>query len=91
MHFEPKSRRWVLVGITSYGAGCGDSRYAGVYTRVSAYNSWLQSIVTEPFYTTPVDQASISEMGSSGSVTSRNFLSIFSSILLVGLFSFIVL
>jgi uncharacterized protein YqhQ len=29
--------QWQLVGITSYGYGCALSDYAGVYTRVSAY------------------------------------------------------
>ncbi|CAF2345553.1 unnamed protein product [Rotaria sp. Silwood2] len=33
--------RYVLVGLTSWGIGCGDG---GVYTRVSAYKSWVESI-----------------------------------------------
>ncbi|CAF0822574.1 unnamed protein product [Rotaria sp. Silwood1] len=34
--------RYVLVGLTSWGIGCGDG---GVYTRVSAYKSWIESKV----------------------------------------------
>ncbi|EFX66765.1 hypothetical protein DAPPUDRAFT_262644 [Daphnia pulex] len=33
----------VQVGITSYGNGCADPKYAGVYTRVSNYVSWIQT------------------------------------------------
>lgn len=31
------NNRWHFVGITSYGIGCGGPNYAGVYTRISAY------------------------------------------------------
>lgn len=30
-------------GITSWGFGCGDAQTPGVYTRVAAYNAWIQS------------------------------------------------
>lgn len=35
------SEQWVLVGLTSYGIGCARANYAGVYTRVAAYQSWI--------------------------------------------------
>jgi secreted trypsin-like serine protease len=47
MHFDGTLRRWVLVGIVSYGAGCGHKDYAGVYTRVSMYSSWIESLVKD--------------------------------------------
>ncbi|CAG0884557.1 unnamed protein product [Cyprideis torosa] len=31
-----------LVGITSWGAGCGDAKYPGVFVRVSSYLDWIQ-------------------------------------------------
>ena len=49
MHFELNKRQWVLAGITSYGIDCAAPDYAGVYTRVSVYYSWLRSIVTDGF------------------------------------------
>ncbi|EFX73011.1 hypothetical protein DAPPUDRAFT_110246 [Daphnia pulex] len=33
----------VVVGITSFGVGCADPKYAGVYTRVSTYVNWIQT------------------------------------------------
>ncbi len=32
---------WQLAGITSFGNGCGDPFQYGIYTRVSAYRSWV--------------------------------------------------
>uniref|UniRef100_A0A3B5MAW8 Peptidase S1 domain-containing protein n=1 Tax=Xiphophorus couchianus TaxID=32473 RepID=A0A3B5MAW8_9TELE len=33
--------RWYLVGLTSWGSGCGDVNKPGVYTRVSSVLSWV--------------------------------------------------
>ena len=33
--------RWELVGITSYGSGCGLPGFPGVYTLVTAYQEWI--------------------------------------------------
>lgn len=33
--------RWYLVGITSWGAGCGEKNKPGVYTRVSSVLPWI--------------------------------------------------
>ncbi len=34
-------QHWELVGIVSYGTGCGQTMLPGVYTRVSAYLDWI--------------------------------------------------
>ncbi|KAI9558312.1 hypothetical protein GHT06_015065 [Daphnia sinensis] len=34
----------VQIGITSFGEGCADPRFAGVYTRVTRYLTWIQTI-----------------------------------------------
>ncbi len=49
---------WVLAGITSSGEGCAQPGFPGIYTRVSAFISFIDSIinstVTQP--TTTVQQ-----------------------------------
>ncbi|XP_078599459.1 uncharacterized protein LOC144874781 [Branchiostoma floridae x Branchiostoma japonicum] len=39
---EKADGRWYLVGITSWGRGCGEPNYPGVYTKVSAYMDWIR-------------------------------------------------
>lgn len=45
MSYSEKDQLWMLVGITSYGRGCGLPDTAGVYTRVSKYIDWIRSLV----------------------------------------------
>lgn len=40
LHIKASDGRWYLVGITSFGIGCGN---VGVYTRVNAYSNWILS------------------------------------------------
>ncbi|KAF3698439.1 Transmembrane protease serine 9 [Channa argus] len=39
--------RWIQGGITSFGKGCGLPKYPGVYTRVSQYQSWINTQITD--------------------------------------------
>ena len=43
------SRQWVLVGVTSYGIGCALPGFAGVYTRVAAYQKWIAAMTSNAY------------------------------------------
>ena len=37
------NNQWMLVGLTSSGIGCARPNSSGVYTRVAAYEDWINS------------------------------------------------
>ncbi|MBM4283313.1 MAG: trypsin-like serine protease [Deltaproteobacteria bacterium] len=37
----PSARGRVLIGVVSWGYGCGDAEYPGLYARVSSYAAWI--------------------------------------------------
>ncbi|KAM8844800.1 tryptase-like isoform 2-T2 [Spinachia spinachia] len=38
--------RWVQAGVVSFGRGCADAAFPGVYARVSRYQTWINSQIT---------------------------------------------
>ncbi|XP_076831295.1 neurotrypsin isoform X2 [Brachyhypopomus gauderio] len=40
--------RWTLTGVISWGHGCGDPSYPGVYTRVSRFLKWIEKVTLSP-------------------------------------------
>lgn len=39
-----RSDLWQVVGIVSWGHGCGDPSTPGVYTKVTAYLNWIYNV-----------------------------------------------
>ena len=42
-----KAGQWYQVGIVSFGIGCGRPNVPGVYTKVEAYEEWIETAVLE--------------------------------------------
>ncbi|XP_057898195.1 transmembrane protease serine 12 [Melospiza melodia melodia] len=41
--YHPDTDKYYLIGIASFGVGCGRPRYPGIYVRLSQYRKWIKA------------------------------------------------
>ncbi|KNC78546.1 hypothetical protein SARC_09030 [Sphaeroforma arctica JP610] len=75
----------IQIGITSFGSGCANSRFPGVYVRLSAYTSFIQATLNdESFESSSSDSATVNNTPSTAFTAADSGTSESSEMLIIG-------
>ena len=77
--YDSNIQRYVVVGITSYGYGCAEAGYPGIYTRISYFYNWIMAKAK-------YDKINSATTTTTNTSPSNLFRNSFNSILLLHLF-----
>ncbi|XP_069735534.1 transmembrane protease serine 12-like [Phaenicophaeus curvirostris] len=71
--YHPCTKRYYLIGITSFGVGCGRPTFPGIYVRLSQYLQWIESELLRNKAVNPISTTLALLLAAVGTVLAQTF------------------